>query len=134
MRLNSVENAAVRKMDVSSLLPASKHFIDGKQFERWKLHRILGGYPLITRAIIVSGCYFLCLQCVEIIDVSPGHFTRSIPCGNITYYAHSGFGPDRERRGNDLKLVSAVLFDDQVGFILPNQQHIPSAAFDESRY
>lgn len=134
MRLNSVENAAVRKMDVSSLLPATKHVIDGEQFEGWKLHRIPGGYPLIARTIIVSSCYFLCLQCVEIIDVSSAHVTRSIPGGNITYYTHSGFGQDREGGGNDLKFVSTMLFDDQVGFILPNQQHIPSAAFDESRY
>ena len=68
---------------------------------------------------------------VQVVEVGLGYLAGALAVNVGIHHAHRRFGKDRQRRGNDLEVVTALFLQRQEGFVFPGQQHIADAVVDE---
>ncbi|MNS84121.1 hypothetical protein D3C72_1179340 [compost metagenome] len=64
---------------------------------------------------------------VQVLQVGLGHGTRALLVHVLVHHSHSGFGQDGDRRGDHVEL-GAEFFFEQVGLVLPGDEHITLVA------
>src|SRR5690606_35018189 len=126
-----VEDAAVIEELRLRGFPAAEIRIDGHQLQVRELLAEVLGDRLITRAVEVLGGQALTFIAVQVVEVGLGYLAGALAVDVGIHHAHRRLGKDRQRRGNDLEVVTALFLQRQEGFVFPGQQHIADAVVDE---
>jgi len=114
------------------LVPAAEDVVDGDQVDLGELLGVLGGNLGITRAVVVLGSDLLPFGGVEVVEVGFGDLARTALVDDLIHNRDGRFGEDGERGGDDVELVRAKFLDREVGFVLPGQQDVTDATFEEA--
>ena len=111
--------------------PAAERTIDGGQRDIGKLLAVLGQDLRVARTIIVPRLDLLRLRRVEEVQIGFGGGAGFLAIDILVDDRHRRLGQDRARRIEDFVLVASRFLQDQMGFVLPRQQHVADAALGE---
>jgi len=113
-------------------LPAAELLIHGDQFQLRKAGKILSVGKLRQKRAVVVLCHqFLCVGCIQKLQVGLGHGLVAMLFGIAIHHGHRRFRLDGNGWHHDFELVRPQFIDGKKRLVFPSQQDITNTALYE---